>query len=116
MADLDLTPARWNWASVVTGDTYPAANLKIDGADSTLARVQIQFKPCAGGDASLTLDSNNATITINDAATWDFTINRIAAVSLDAGIYAYDMQTTAADGTIRTETSGTWTILPEVTS
>jgi hypothetical protein len=115
MADLNLAPERWDWPSVTTGDTYPAANIVIAGAESTLSRVRIKFRACGATSAALTLDSDTSGITINDAATWDFTIDAIPAVGLAAGIYSYDMETTSAAGTIATETQGTWEILPEIT-
>jgi hypothetical protein len=111
MAELNLIPSRWDWASVKKGDTYPATNITIDGAESTLSRVRIVFKSCGGSGTGLTLDSNTSGITITDAAAWAFTIDRIASVSLAAGLYSYDMETFAANGTIATETQGTWEIL-----
>jgi hypothetical protein len=115
MADLNLKPLRWDWAPITTGDTYPATNISIDGATSTLSRVRIKFKPCGSTTASLTLDSATGGITITSAENWTYTINRIAAVSLTAGVYSHDMETIAADGTITTETNGTWEILPQIT-
>lgn len=115
MADLDLRPSRFDWPPVTKGDTYPAANITIDGADSTLSRVRIKFKACNSTTTALTLDSSTSGVTINDAASWDFTIDQIDEVTLAAGTYRYDLETISADGTIMTELAGTWEILSEIT-
>ena len=115
MADLDLKPARWDWPAVTAGDTYPAANITISGADSTLARVRIKFKASGSATAALTLDSATSGITITSAANWAFTIDAIPAVNLAAGVYSYDMETIAANGTVATELQGVWPILAQIT-
>ena len=116
MATLNLTGGNYNFATITAGDTYPAADVRIEHAYvSTLTRVRIMFSPCSGGAPVLTLDSASTGITITNAATWEFTIDRIAAVPLAAGNYAYQMETTDSAGTVRTETRGTWQIITDLT-
>lgn len=113
---LDLKPLRWDWPEVVTGDTFPAIHITEADHESDLSRVRISIVLSGATDAALTLDSNSTGITINDAAAWDFTIDQISPVTLAAGVYSYDLETTDAAGTIRTEFSGTWNILSEITA
>lgn len=111
---LDLKPMRWDWSPVVTGDTYPATNITADITDTTLSRVRVKIKPAGEATAAITLDSNATGITINNAATWDFTIAAITAP--EAGVYAYDLETTDSAGSVRTRFFGTWPILSEITN
>ena len=113
---LDLKPLRWDWPEVVTGDTYPATNITESDHESDLARVRISIVASGETTPALTLDSDATGITINDASAWDFTIDAINPVTLDASVYSYDLETTDSAGTIRTEFSGTWTILSEITA
>lgn len=113
---LDLKPLRWDWAAVVAGDTYPATNITESEHDSNLERVRIKITLSGATSPSLSLDSDTTGITINDAATWDFTIGAIQTSSLAAGVYSYDLETTDAAGTIRTEFAGTWPIISQVTT
>lgn len=113
---LDLKPLRWDWPEVVTGDTFPAINITESDHESDLERVRIKFVLSGATSPSLTLDSDATGITINDAAAWDFTIDAINPVTLEAGVYSYDLETTDAAGTIRTEFAGTWPILSEITA
>jgi len=52
------------------------------------------------------------TITIDNAATWLFTVEP-TVVDITAGKYRWDFETTDADGAVRTLYSGTWTITKE---
>jgi hypothetical protein len=113
---IDLKPLRWDWAPVVTGDTYPATDIVESSYDSNLSRVRIKITLSGETTPSLTLDSDTSGITINDAAARDFTIDEINPVTLAAGIYAYDLEMTYANGTVRTEFAGTWEILSEITT
>lgn len=111
---LDLKPIQWIWDPVTTGDTYPAINLTDTSADEDLSAVAIEFRLAGSSTAALNL-SNGSGITINTATAgaWDFTIDEMTAVSLAAGTYSYDIQTTGSGGTVTTEFKGTWRILPE---
>jgi len=116
---LNLKPLRWDWASATVGDTYPACVITETEADTTLSRVRIKIKD-ADGVLKLTLDSNTTGITINNAAAgaWNFTIGEISATdtaTLTAGFHDYDLEITAG-GKVRTEFSGTWELLPQITN
>lgn len=116
---LDLRPLRWDWAAVKQGDTYPACTITETESDSALTRVRIKVKDSSGATA-LTLDSNTSGITINTATggEWDFTIGAISAATtatLTAGYYDYDLETTCANGVVRTEFEGSWEILAQIT-
>jgi len=112
---LDLKPLKWDWSPVTAGDTYPACNITESDHDEDLARVRIKLRVSGSADTALTLDSATAGITINDAAAWDFTISAIDTSALAAGHYSYQLETTTAAGTVRTEFAGTWQILTDVT-
>jgi hypothetical protein len=64
--------------------------------------------------ASKALTSVGGDITINDAATWEFTVEPFA-MDLDAGNYVYDVETTDAAGTVRTYLSGSVVVARDVT-
>ena len=115
---LDLTPLYWNWSSITQGDTYPACNIKETQSDTELIRVRVKIK--LAGVIALTLDSNSSGITLNStgAGEWDFTIEAIPATATTAlapGCYDYDIETTSANGVVRTEFKGNWEILPQIT-
>lgn len=114
---MDLRPLRWNLPFVTKGDTFPAVNFVETASTENLTRVRVKVKTSLTATASLTLDSDATGMTINTATAgaWDFNIDKIAEVSLDAGIYLYDLETTDAAGTVRTEFAGAWEIGPEVT-
>jgi hypothetical protein len=114
---IDLTPLQWDWPAVTRGDTYPACQITETLADTALERVRIKIKLSGSDSASLTLDSDatGITITTSTAGAWDFTINEISTTSLAAGFYVYDLETTDDAGTVRTEFSGSWPILPQTT-
>ena len=111
----NYTPLKWDWTPVVTGDTYPGINITCDGPDSDLARVRIDIKAAGSTAVALGLDSDTNGVTINDATAWDFTIDSINPVNLAPGVFYYDLETTDAAGTIRTEFNGSWQIIKEAT-
>jgi len=112
---LNLKPLKWDWSPVVKGDTFPATNITESLHTSNLSRVRIKFKLSGATSTSLTLDSSTTGIVITSAANWAFTISAISTVTLAAGVYSYDLETTSTDGTIRTEFSGTWEIIEQTT-
>lgn len=103
--------------SVTTGDTFPAIRITESEAEESLARVRVSITKSGETSPSLELDSDTSgvTITTATAGSWDFTIGAINPVTLSEGSYAYDIETTDGAGSIRTEFSGTWTILSEIT-
>lgn len=114
---LDLTPLRWDWSPVTQGDTFPACQITETSADTDLSRVRVKIKAAGSTSAALTLDSSTTGITIGSATAgdWAFTIGAISTGSLTAGVYSYDLETTDSAGTVRTEFSGTWEILTQIT-
>jgi len=118
---MNLRPLKWNWSCITQGDTYPATNITETSADTTLSRVRVKIIKANATATALTLDSNTTGITLNGTSPggWDFTIDEIPAATtatLDAGSYAYDLETTDSVGTVRTEFRGTWEIEPQVTT
>lgn len=113
---MDLTPDRWNWTPVTTGDTYPACTVASVDADTELARVRIKFKATGSNTAALELDSDATGITINSTAVnaWSFTID-VIEVDLAAGFYQYDLETIDTAGAVNTIASGQWEILTQIT-
>lgn len=114
---LDLKPLKWDWACVVKGDTFPSTTITETLADTTLTRVRIKIKAVESSETSLTFDSDSTGVTINSGTpgAWSFTIAAIPTITLTAGFYRYDLETTDSANTIRTEFSGTWEIIDQVT-
>lgn len=114
---LDLTPLQWNWDPVVTGDTYPAAQITETSSETALSAVRLKIRASGSSTPVLSLSGGSGiTITTTTAGAWDFTIDAIDTSTLDAGIYAYDIETTDSEGTVRTELQGIWQIIPEITT
>ena len=107
-------PQNYELPAVVTGDTFPAwrvTSIKINGvAPSTaLDSVRMDFRTTpAAAVASLSLNSTSNGITINNNATWDFTIDEFQ-LSLDPGTYYWDIETTTGT-TVRTYLAGSFKV------
>ena len=114
---LNLVPQTLNLPPVTTGDTYPAIQFLETLADTDLTRVRMKVKDRVSGATVLSLDSDTTGITITNATAgaWDYSIDRIDTITLAAGWYDFDIETTDDVGTITTEFSGAWQILHEVT-
>ena len=114
----DYLPDRYNLPACVSGDTFPGfriTSIKINGSAPTTAldSVRIDFRTTpAAPVSSLRLDSTDG-VTINNNATWDFTVDPFT-VDLPAGEYYYDIETTTGT-TIRTYLKGHWTIAQDTT-
>lgn len=116
-----MTQGTYTLPSVARGDTWvgvPLMRVEINGDPpaSALARVRLQArkKPDATGAALIDLDSEDDTITVDDAAAWEFSIPA-QVVDVAAGTYHYDIETTDAADAVKKYIKGTWTILPRVT-
>jgi len=115
----DYLPERYCLPSILTGDTFPGLtvdSITINGAapTSALASVRMDFRTApAATSADLSL-SNGSGITIDDAANYGFTVDAFD-VALDPALYYFDIETTDADGTIRTYLKGTWQVSRDVT-
>ena len=117
---INLKPLRWDWPDLTAGDTFPEIRVQESSSTTDCATVRVKIKPETSETASLTLLSSGAGVTIDDgtAGQWDFTINEIAASDtedLAPGNYRYDIEVTDSAGTVRTEFSGFWRILTQVT-
>jgi hypothetical protein len=115
---LDLTPLRWDWSPVVSGDSYPAATITCTGQTENLARVRITVRAAGSTSDALVLDSatSGITLTTTTAASWAFTIDAITNVALAAGEYSYQLETTTTGSTRRTSFAGTWKIISDIIS
>lgn len=113
---LDLTPLRWDWSPVVSGDTYPAATITASAETETLERVRISIFASGSTTPALQLDSDTSGITITTSAApaWSYTIDTIEEVPLTGGEYSYQLETTTTAGTRRTRFAGTWKILSDI--
>jgi hypothetical protein len=110
---LDLKPYTWNWASIATGNTYPASQFVETPSDypNTLERVLVKIKD-SDGNTFRELDSANGDVVINvaTAGNWDFTIGSLRA-PLTAGIYSVEVDAFDSTNIEATFTRGTWEIL-----
>ena len=111
-------PKTYELPSIVHGDTFPGltvSSVKINGAYPTTAldsvRMDIRATPAATS-SELSLSSTDG-ITINNNATWNFTIDAFQ-VNIKAGTYYYDIETTTGT-TKRTYLKGHWVISQDTT-
>lgn len=108
-----MKPAAYNLPSVTRGDTWSGfrvTGVLVDEAapSSNLSSVAMQFQADGDLDGAIvqSLTSGGGDITINDAATWDFTVNATVLSGLVAGRYRYDLTTTDAAGVLKTYLEG----------
>lgn len=110
---LQLKPYRWNWATIATGNTYPASQIVESNSDydGALERVLVTIKD-SDGNIFTQLDSETGGVVINDdtASQWDFTIGAIAA-PLIAGIYTVETDCFDSNSVEATLTRGNWEII-----
>jgi hypothetical protein len=76
----------------------------------------VTIEPYSSDTASLTLDSDDTGVTINDdaAGAWDYTIDEISAATTDTlspGYYTVTMTLTQSDGSVVVASKGVWKIL-----
>jgi len=81
---------------------------------SELALVRMFFRD-EENQVGLELSSANGTITIDQAATWEFTVNPISPMTLSAGQWYWSIETTDAQDIIKTRVFGTIEILIDAT-
>jgi len=110
---LRLKPFQWNWASIATGNTYPASQFVETDSDydGTLERVVCTIKDSDNNTFAM-LDSSTGGNVINTATAgaWDFTIGSLNA-PLVAGIYTVEVDCYDSNDVEATFTRGTWEIL-----
>lgn len=63
----------------------------------------------------LELSSANSTIIIDNAASWQFTVNPVSPMTLTAGDWYWSIETTDSQGVIKTRVFGTIEILNDAT-
>ena len=99
-------------ANAITGNTWNGITLVLtsDGTtfDDDVASVKFTVLDSAGAESLALTDGSG--ITINDASTWDITVDEITPLTLTGGVYSYAMEITDAGGVVRTWLAGTWRI------
>lgn len=94
--------------SGTTWDGLTECSFTSDGTafSDTLTAVRMVFQD-DDGTAQLTLTTANGTITIDDAAAWEFTVNEITSFPLSAGVYSWFIETTDSAGRVKAYVNGT---------
>lgn len=94
---------------VFAGDTWGGLTVAMDSTGTefaaNLSSVRMQWRD-DDNTAQLTLTSADNEITITDAASWEITVEPVV-LTLAAGYYSWAIETTDADGTIKTRLGGT---------
>jgi hypothetical protein len=82
---------------------------------SDLASVRMQIRAKESGPVIVELTSaDSAEISITSANDWRFTVPK-QAIALNAGRYVYDIELTAADGTVMTPIAGNIKVDEDIT-
>lgn len=98
-----------NQLAFVQGDTWggipsiiftPAPNYLVVSARMQFRESKVAVLPSA------TLSTEDGSIEINNASTWDFTVP-VQNLALTAGIYDWQFQTTDSQGSVQTYMQGT---------
>lgn len=114
-----MRPAVVNLNDHTSGDTWEGITVGpvlingiAVGADAVTCRMSFRSK----NDRSLgqTLTTTNSDITIEDAATWEFTVEP-TVLTMDAGSYGWDFEVTDSSGVIRTLYKGSFNLIQDVT-
>lgn len=106
-----MTQGIFIWPDQVTGTTLKERTFQITVNGSapahSLSAVSVKFAK----DGAVTL---TPTVTITNAASWQFTVGPVAASSmgLAEGIHEFDIKTTDSAGTVEKYVRGTINILP----
>jgi len=99
-----------------TWDGLTECSFSSDGTAfaSPLALVRMFFKN-EDGEVGLELSSANSTITIDDAAAWEFTINPVSPILLEPGQWYWSIETTDDQDIVKTRLFGSLEILGDAT-
>ena len=81
---------------------------------SSLSLVRMFFRD-EENVVGLELSSSNSTITINNANSWQFTINPVSPMTLTAGQWFWSIETTDSANIVKTRVFGTIEILNDAT-
>ena len=101
------------------GDTWDGMTVALSSDGTTfadsLSAVHMSFWLAGATTAALDLKSADGEITIDDAAAWEFTVDPVSPMTLAAGQYSWQIQTTDSGGLIKTYLSGTIEITSDQT-
>jgi len=110
---LQLEPYVWDWATIATGNTYPASQFVETNSDytGTLLRVVVKIMDSNGATVAL-LDSPTGGVEINEdsAGEWDFTIGAFNAPQV-AGTYTVEVDCFDSNNVEATFTRGKWKVI-----
>jgi hypothetical protein len=109
----------YNIPDHLRGDTWngiTSITFSKDGIPLTLsgANVGMQFRKQVDGPVTLELTTSNGGINITDPLNGVIQILPVL-ITMQYGIYQYDLEVTLADGTVKTYMKGTWNIVPDIT-
>jgi hypothetical protein len=101
------------------GDTWDGMTVALSSTGTTfadsLSAVHMSFWLAGATTAALDLKSADSEVTIDDAAAWEFTVDPVSPMTLAAGQYSWQIQTTDSAGVIKTYLSGTIEITSDQT-
>ena len=115
-----MVPATYNFPNLYEGDTHDGLSITVETTsggtsspvDLTNVAIAMQVRNNAG---ALALDlSVGSGITKTDAANGVFRVDAFTAPA--AGVYAYDIEFTYADGTVKTYMGGAMAVKAGVTA
>lgn len=114
MTSYNIEAAEYTIPAVRQGDTWRGMTMDFD-IDLTDCRARMWVIPAGNNKAVKKYDTEDATITVTDAAegviTWPSEL-----IDFAPGVYNYEIEITHADGRVATYIIGTWTILKQYTS
>ena len=91
-----------------TWDGIPSASLSSTGTafNNPLSSVRMSFWAAGASASSLDLNSSDSKITIADADAWEFEVLPVSPMTLTAGHYSWQIQTTDSADRIKTYLQG----------
>lgn len=112
-------PVHIELSPVVVNDTWPGLSeckFQSDGDafSLNLSSIRMHFRD-SDNVVVRQLTSTNGGITIESAANWQFTVNPITTLTFNADTYYWSIETTDANGTIKTYVTGTLEVLVDAT-
>ena len=99
-------------SSATNGSTWQGfqTTFTSDGTTFDDDVASVAFTVLDSDGASVLALTDGSGITINDAATWDITVDAITPLTVAAGVYSYTLQISDAGGIIRDWLAGSWEI------
>ena len=105
----------YNWPDLVSGDTIDVMpfTIAVNGVAPSAALSSVRISIYKDGVTAIEKTSG-AGITIISAANWQFELDEVAGSETDiaVGFYNVDVETTDADGVVKTYITGNLNILP----